>query len=221
MKRALLAITLAACGGTQHAAGPGSGSGSATTETPEPAMPGITPGLQPAAWLVGDWKAVEGAASLHWVAAAGALYGVQLDGNASEVTIIDDAGAEHVLTLWSYDAHGAGGPTTIGDSDPKGLRFTQANDAPAPIARTFTQTSDTAMISGGTWAMGQQLDTRAWTRGPAAASAPELEAADRAFEADTAKRGADGWTDWFAPDGVNWGGGRVITGRDAIHADIA
>lgn len=218
MKRALLAITLAACGGTHHAVGAGSGSASTA---PAAALPGITPGLAPAAWLVGDWTADPGAGALHWVAAAGALYGVQLDGDTAEVTIIDDAGEDHALTLWSYDGHGAGGPTPIGDSDPRGLRFTQRNDVPAPIARTFTRTRDAAMITGGTWAMGQQLDTRAWTRAPASAAAPELEAADRAFAADTAARGADGWTDGYAPDGVNWGAGRVITGRAAIHADIA
>jgi ketosteroid isomerase-like protein len=228
MKRAVLAIaslaiTLAACGGSQHvAAGAGSGSGSGSASaTPAPATPAITPGIQPAAWLIGDWTADQGQAELHWVAAAGALYGVQFDHGTPEVTMIDDTGEAHGLVLWSYDAHGPGGPTPAGEADPHGLRFTQANDAPSPIARTFTRTGDAAMITGGTWAMGQALDTRSWKRAAEGAAAPALEDADRAFADATAARGPDGWTDAFAPDGVNWGGARLVQGRAAIRADIA
>lgn len=219
MKRALVAIALAAC--THHAApaGPGSGSGSAAP-TPGDALPEITPGIQPAAWLVGDWKATEGAATAHWVAAAGALYGVVLDGDRAEVAIIDDTGADHALQLWSYDDHGAGGPVDAAPADAKGLAFKSRNDAPGPVTRTFTQTGDDAMISGGLWMMGQDLPTVEWARGMSR-TAPELEDADRAFAQATATRGPDGWADAYAPDGVNWGGGQVVQGHDAIKADIA
>jgi ketosteroid isomerase-like protein len=54
-----------------------------------------------------------------------------------------------------------------------------------------------------------------------AADAPRsaaLEAADRAFAADTAARGIEGWVAAFEPDGWMHGGGGKHVGREAIRA---
>ncbi|HEX9632480.1 MAG TPA: nuclear transport factor 2 family protein [Gemmatimonadales bacterium] len=45
----------------------------------------------------------------------------------------------------------------------------------------------------------------------------ELLAADRAFAAETAARGADGWAAWFADDGRMYRERGYVDGRDAIR----
>ena len=44
-----------------------------------------------------------------------------------------------------------------------------------------------------------------------------LLAADRAFAAETAERGGDGWADWFAEDGFMYPPAGRIEGREAIR----
>lgn len=41
--------------------------------------------------------------------------------------------------------------------------------------------------------------------------------ADRDFAAETARRGGDGWADWFASDGVMFPNSGRVDGRDAIR----
>lgn len=55
-------------------------------------------------------------------------------------------------------------------------------------------------------------------RRAAAGRSPELEAADRAFSADTVARGIDGWVAAFAPDGVLVVGNELATGPEAVRA---
>jgi ketosteroid isomerase-like protein len=50
------------------------------------------------------------------------------------------------------------------------------------------------------------------------AAREELMAADRAFAAATAERGADGWVEYFASNGRMLGGARIIAGTDSIRA---
>lgn len=49
----------------------------------------------------------------------------------------------------------------------------------------------------------------------------ELLDADRAFAAETAERGIEGWVEWFAPEGSMVQGGREVHGREAIHQAMA
>src|SRR5512138_761894 len=81
---ALLISILAAtaCGGSQASkAGGGGGGGSAE----------LSPALAPLAWWLGDWEAEDGQSSEHWVAVAGAIYGISLQGSSAfEVMIVDD-----------------------------------------------------------------------------------------------------------------------------------
>ncbi len=53
------------------------------------------------------------------------------------------------------------------------------------------------------------------------AAAPALEAADLAFAADSAKRGADAWVDAMAPGGALWRKVGRVEGADAVRADAA
>ncbi len=47
----------------------------------------------------------------------------------------------------------------------------------------------------------------------------ELMDADRAFAAETAARGGEGWADWFAPDARQYlATGGVLAGQDSIRA---
>ena len=50
----------------------------------------LSPALAPLAWWLGDWDASDGTGSEHWIAAAGAIYGVALHGDKFEVLVIDD-----------------------------------------------------------------------------------------------------------------------------------
>lgn len=52
------------------------------------------------------------------------------------------------------------------------------------------------------------------------AAREELMSADRAFAAATAERGADGWVEYFAPNGRMLGGGGIISGTDSIRATM-
>ncbi|HEX3475419.1 MAG TPA: hypothetical protein VHT91_10385 [Kofleriaceae bacterium] len=45
--------------------------------------PELSPALAPLAWWLGDWDARDGDGSEHWIAAAGAIYGVALHGGRS------------------------------------------------------------------------------------------------------------------------------------------
>lgn len=167
-------------------------SGPPPPATPDAQVAGLSRGTESLAWLVGDWVSDDGKLHESWLAAAGALYGVRFaPGGGFEAEIIDDAGDGGALVRWTFAEAQTQGPSNVVD-DPK-------------------KTGDQTMIDSGT----------TWRRATNATPAPALEDADRAFFAATRDRGADGWADFYAPDGANWGGGQLITGHDAIEADIA
>jgi ketosteroid isomerase-like protein len=186
MKRALIvAFVFAGCGHSREkldVSGP-------PDQVPaiDAGVPGISAGILPEAWLVGDWQSDDGTMHEHWVAADGALYGVRfVQGGGFEASIIDDAGDGGALVRWTYADQQVQGPINLTD-DPH---------------KTGDQTMSDAGVS--------------WRRG-LGAPAPALEDADRAFFAATRDRGPDGWADFFAPDGVSWGGGEITTGHDKIR----
>lgn len=55
---------------------------------------------------------------------------------------------------------------------------------------------------------------------PAAAGREALMEADRAFNRDTQERGADGWADWFAEDGVMFPSSGRVDGRESIRESM-
>jgi hypothetical protein len=185
------------------------------TAPPAPAAE-LSPALTPLAWWLGDWNAEGGNGSEHWVAAAGAIYGVALHGETFEVLIIDDGDGkgkpDGVLRLFAIP-NGArmvefrqravgNGSATFGNDE---------HDFPRTI--TYGLTTDraglTAVLDGS-----KQVEYR-FTRGTRS-PAPELEAADRAFCAATAQRGVAGWVTAFDARG----GMMSETGR-IEHDEIA
>jgi ketosteroid isomerase-like protein len=169
---------------------------------PVPGSAELTPALAPLAWWLGDWDADDGKGSEHWVAAGGAIYGVALRGTAFAVMVIDDGdgpGApDGVLRFYAMPngersieyaprAIADGAATFANDANdfPKTISYRRAPDGPGL----------SAILGGGDTSVAFR-----WNRA-AAAPAPELEAADRAFAEDTGRRGADGWIAAFDPAG--------------------
>jgi ketosteroid isomerase-like protein len=195
MSRLAVAVVtmLAGCGGSNVAG---------STVPPEVAAE-LSPALARLSWWLGDWQTADGKGSEHWVAAGGTLYGVVLNGDYFEVMMIadgDDAGPpDGVLRLHAMP-NGKRSvefrQRTLGDAD-----ATFANEAyEFPKTITYQLAADRggleAMLGGGGKAMAFRW--RRATNQPA----PELEAADRAFAADTARLGASGWVAAFDPEGA-------------------
>jgi ketosteroid isomerase-like protein len=184
---------------------------------PSQAAAELTPALVPLAWWLGDWDAEDGKGSEHWVAAAGAIYGVSLRGNTFEVMVIDDGdgpGApDGVLRFYAMP----GGARSI-EFGPREIADTAAsfandkNDFPKTIMYQGTpdRAGLVAMRGGGDTSVAFR-----WTRGTSK-PAPELEAADRAFAEATARRGADGWIAAFDLEG-----GMITKAGRVEHAAIA
>jgi ketosteroid isomerase-like protein len=198
-------VLLAGCAGASSNAGP------ARTAEPPPAAAAsaeLSPALTPLAWWLGDWDDADGNGSEHWVAAAGAIYGVSLHGKTFEVMVIDDGEGpgrpDGVLRFFAMPngkrsvefrqrALGEHGATFANDEHdfPKTITYQLAADPGGP---------------GGTGARleavlgGSKQESYRFKRGTSE-RAPELEAADLAFAADTGKRGVDGWVAAFDPAG--------------------
>jgi hypothetical protein len=191
-------ILLAGCAGASSNA---AGTGGAVAPPPAAATAELSPALAPLAWWLGDWDADDGNGSEHWVAAAGAIYGVSLHCTTFEVMVIDDGEGpgrpDGVLRFFAMP-NGA-----------RSVEFRQralaehtatfANDEhDFPKTITYQLAPDRAgleAVLGG----GKQEAFR-FKRGTRV-RAPELEAADLAFAADTGKRGVDGWVAAFDPRG--------------------
>lgn len=205
---ALLAALLVGCGARPPALE------TPPATVPPPPSPELSLALAPLAWILGDWRAEDGASEEHWVAAAGAIYGVGLDNTGGfEVLIIDDGEgrgkADGVLRLYAMP----GGAPTV----EFGLRRLGAEEM------TF-----------GNDLHDFPTQVRYWRAGPALAAeirgddrvipfrfrpcsyeaAPELEEADRAFAADVAARGVEGWMAAFEPGGWTVAEGKKVAGDE-------
>ncbi len=201
MRSIALTLTIllaAACGGTSPAGKPGGGGNGGG----DPGAAELSPALAPLAWWLGDWEAEDGKSSEHWVAAAGAIYGVSLQGaTAFEVMIVDDGeergepdgvlrfiampGGQRAVELRGRE---------LGDRS--ALFANDDHDFPKTI-RYFLEGDTLRATLGGDEGRQEQFRFRR----AAARRAPELEAADRAFAADVAKRGVEGWVAAFDPEG--------------------
>jgi len=185
---------------------------------PAPAVSAeLSPALAPLAWWLGDWDTSDGTGSEHWIAAAGAIYGVALYGDTFEVLVIDDgddSGRYYGAPRFFVMPNGARSVefprSTIGDG-----AATFANDEhDFPTTITYELAADRAGLAtrlggGGTLS---SFRFKRGTRSPA----PDLEAADLAFVAATVQRGVDGWVAAFDPKG-----GMIRNARRVEYAAIA
>ncbi|TMQ15893.1 MAG: serine/threonine protein kinase [Deltaproteobacteria bacterium] len=177
----------------------------------------LSPALAPLAWWLGDWDASDGTGSEHWIAAAGAIYGVALHGDTFEVLVIDDGddpgryyGVPRLFAMPNGARSVEFRRSTIGDGT-----ATFANDEhDFPTTITYELAADRAGLAARLGGGGKLVSFRfkRGTRSPA----PELEAADRAFAAATAQRGVDGWVAAFDPRG-----GMIRNARRVEYAAIA
>jgi hypothetical protein len=191
-------ILLAGCAGGASSGGPGA----SPPPQPQPATvtAELSPALAPLAWWLGDWDADDGNGSEHWVAAAGAIYGVSLHAGTFEVMVIDDGdgpgrpdGVLRFFAMPNGERSVEFRQRTLGEH-----AATFANDEhdfPKTITYQVPDRGGLQAVLGG----GKEIAFR-WKRGTRA-RAPELETADLAFAADTAKRGVDGWVAAFDPKG--------------------
>jgi ketosteroid isomerase-like protein len=194
--RALL-VALATCGGATH---------------PAASRP---PTLADCAWLQGTWHAAE--LEAHWQLVDGALYGIALDAHGGfEVNIIDDSdedGHPAPITLVSLENGRDPMRFALHSATAQELDFADAQHRTVRITKTasgwrgaFTQPGRPPVafdMQAGALAHGEQLA-----------------AADRAFAADTAARGADGWTAHFAEGGAIWRPAGRVEGA-AMHDRVA
>jgi ketosteroid isomerase-like protein len=186
-----VSLLLAACATSGGAAGVVAPGGAAE----------LSPALAPLAWWLGDWDASDGTGSEHWVAAAGAIYGVALHGATFEVLIVDDGdgpgkpdGVLRLIAMPNGARQVEFRQRTIGDAT---ATFGNAeHDFPKTI--TYERTPDRAGLSAVLG--GGKLVRFGFKRG-SRTPAPELEAADLAFAGATAKQGVDGWVAAFDPAG--------------------
>jgi ketosteroid isomerase-like protein len=210
MSRVIYAVVLlAGCAGASSNAGP------PRTASPQPpaavaaaANAELSPALTPLAWWLGDWDDADGNGSEHWIAAAGAIYGVSLHGKTFEVMVVDDGEGpgrpDGVLRFFAMPngkrsvefrqrTLGERGATFANDEHdfPKTITY-QLGAEPGEPDRNGARLE--AVLGG------SKQESYKFKRGTSE-RAPELEAADLAFAADTGKRGADGWVAAFDPAG--------------------
>ncbi|MDB4961102.1 MAG: hypothetical protein JWP01_1101 [Myxococcales bacterium] len=189
-------------------------------QAPAPTMPAtgqpnpdLSPALAPLSWILGDWQGDDG--TEHWIAADGAIYGIALQSTGMfEAMVIDDGEgggpADGVLRLIAMPGGGSSVEFRASQLTVRSARFANpAHDAPKQI--TYERT--TAGLRATLDADSNRQITFAFRPGTRVA-APELEAADRAFAADTTARGIDGWMAAFAPDGGMLRKGQRVTGAE-------
>jgi hypothetical protein len=201
--RALILVVAAACGSPSR---PPVGVAKPAPATAAPSQ------LDQFALLFGDWHSE--IFDAHWENVAGAIYGASLGGDEFEVNIIDDSdddGKPAPITLSTYEDGTELQTFKLVAATPDKLEFTGS----AGLVR-FTPT-DKGWRGDFMPPDGVQIGFNTLPR-PLGDGA-EVEAADRAFDADTAKDGADGWVRHFDDHGAMWRGQRV-EGADAVRAAI-
>ena len=205
-----ISILAASCGGKPQA---GKGSEGGASE--------LSPALAPLSWWLGDWEAESGLPREHWVAAAGAIYGISFqEGKTFEIMIVDDGEdrgkPDGVLRFISMP--GGQSSTEFRQRKIAGQSALFANDD-----NDFPKTIRYALEGdalGATFAGDDERQVQVRLRRAPAKRAPELEAADRAFAADTAKRGVEGWVAAFDPEGWMMRGSGDKLERDAIAGEM-
>lgn len=168
-----------------------------------PALPDTLPvGLVPLTFLVGRWE--RGDTAEHWVAAGDVLFGVSLTRRGDGTPGFEVLKVQTVDGRARYVAQPNGAAPTafpLASVDrTQAVFLNPEHDDPQRIRYT----RDAARMEAGVGpATGEETAVFRWKARPAA-SASELEAADRAFAADVASRGVDAWIDAFDPAGTQW-----------------
>src|SRR5262245_47902878 len=169
-----------------------------SSASPSPAAP-RAPKLDDLAWLAGTWHS--DMLDSHWEMVAGTLYGVALNDGGFEVNLIgvnDDDGKPTPVTLVALE----------NGRDPS--RFELVSATPQKIELADAQRRVVRVTKDGAGWRGEFVDQPprhpiVFVMKPGSLDAArQLQDADRAFAADTAKDGADGWARWFAADGAMW-----------------
>ena len=203
MRAALLAVALAACGGSPKKP--------PAALAPTADVAELSAALKPLSWWLGHWQGTGG--DEHWVAAAGAIYGVSFPKEGSfEVLIVDDSDGgklDGVLRLWAMP----GGTkqvkfTRTTHTDASATFENPEHDAPKAIRYERKGADLVAQLSGG-FDMTYPFTSTAYV------PAPELEQADLAFAAAVKTGGVAAWVDAFAPDGWQWSKAGVVP-RDKV-----
>ncbi|HET9620544.1 MAG TPA: hypothetical protein VFP84_04185 [Kofleriaceae bacterium] len=205
------ALAMAACGGAKPPA----------STLPPAVAAELSAALVRVAWWLGDWTSDGGRSSEHWVAAGGAIYGVALHDKTFEVIVIDDSdaagkadGALHLYAMLEGKRSTEFRQRTIGDAT-----ATFFNNASGEVKTiTYQRGADGAGYVERFDGAGSTLEFPWHAAEPARAA--DLEAADRAFAAATAARGADGWTAAFDPEGGMMAGDERVE-HDGVGAAMA
>lgn len=215
MRLPVILALLAGCGPMPPPAGGGGAPAAAPAAHPE-----LSRALAPLAWWLGAWSSPGNAGTEHWVAVDGAIYGVALHPSGEfEVMIVDDGPERpgHADGVWRFVAMPGGARAVeFRHRASSSSSVTFANDAhDFPTSITYARHGDTldATLGGD----GGRTERFRFTRA-SALPAPELEAADRAFAADTAARGVDGWMAAFEPAGASMRGGARLEGEELAAA---
>lgn len=209
--RSLLFLVLIACGGAKSA-----------PATPAVTNPELSPALAPLHWWLGDWQACsQPQLTEHWVAVSGALYGISFSPQGFEVMIVDDGEGEVADGVLRFIAMPQGMRAVEFSQQEVGtgtVTFANAaHDDPKQITYARDGEQLRAVLFGTKFL---KFDFCAGTR----QAAPELEAADRAFSADTSARGVEGWMAGFDAQGGMIRRGNRIEGaaiRDAMSDLLA
>jgi ketosteroid isomerase-like protein len=183
----------------------------------EQSSPEVSPELTRISWMLGRWIGDDSIE--HWVAAAGAIYGISLgkDDKSFEVMIVDDGegpgkpdGKLRFLAM-----PGGSGSTQFDLQSVEGTSVTFANpahDFPKTINYRIAGVGKlAAKVAGGDKSIDYVF------RETSSSLALDLEAADVAFAGDTKKRGIEGWVAAFATDGGMLRKGKRIEGHAAIR----
>lgn len=181
---------------------------SAAPRPAAPAAPARPPALADLGWLVGSWHG--DALDQRYALAAGTLWGVTLGERGFEVDLLRDRGGHVEL----FDLEGGQTAVTLPlvSSTPGRAEFAAGDRF------GFERVGDQLRT---TFARDAEVGARFPVTRIADVRAPELEAADLAFAADSAQRGAAAWVDVMAPDGALWRKPGRVSGADAIRADAA
>jgi Domain of unknown function (DUF6265) len=196
------------------------GCGGPPVLAPTPALPSaeLSLALRPLAFMLGDWRGAHG--SEHWVAAAGAMFGVGFATDGSfDVMIVDDGdgpgkpdGVLRFIAMPNGSSQVEFKQRSVGENSV--IFANEAHDFPKHISYRTDGGGLAATIDDGQLQVKKKVDFsfRPATPQPA----PELETADLAFAADTAKRGIDGWLAAFADDAGMLKKGVRVQGHAAI-----
>ncbi len=144
---------------------------------------------------------------MHWHAAGGAIYGIELrDEGTFMVFIIDDAPlrmdvSAHGSPLAELSNGRITGPTSVAFEGEVAISFDETKKSllhwELALRGDVLHSDRRETVPG----LGPGPNDRIQHQ-RSAGGAPHLEAADLAFSADTGKRGIDGWMDAFASNGT-------------------